>query len=216
VVIGNVRVALPSTSGVGAAGPERPVSLAELQVFVKTVLPADTTLHVPKPARPIWEVRGFPWWLLALLLAAIATGLMVWWWWRRRRRGPQPVAVDPYDRARRELNRIEAMGLLDAGERTRFAALVVEVLRDYLAARYPDAGLSLTSRELVALLRRSPAVPLELLSRVLHEADLAKFAAWALTEERARALARDAREVVEREHQASQPVSPDARPERAA
>jgi hypothetical protein len=51
------------------------------------------------------------------------------------------------------------------------------------------------------------------LSRVLHEADLAKFAAFALSEERARALARDARRIVEHEHVASQPVPS---PERAA
>mgnify|MGYP003576427251 CR=1 FL=1 len=45
-----------------------------------------------------------------------------------------------------------------------------------------------------------------LLSRVLHEADLAKFAAFGLSEERARALARDAKGIVERDHTASQPI----------
>ena len=110
--------------------------------------------------------------------------------------------VDPYLRARKEFSRLDAMGLVDAGERTRFVALVVEVLRDYMAARYPDAALSLTSRELVAVVRRHPHVPAEQLSRVLHEADLAKFAAFALSEERARGLARDARSIVEQEHEA--------------
>lgn len=201
IVLGDVSV---TWEGAEARG-QRTIPLGGVQVFVRSVLPADSTLRVPKPARPLWEPRVFPWWLLGVLLAAIALGLLLWWWWRRRRRPKPPVAVDPYDRARREFNRVESMGLVDAGERTRYAALVVEVLRDYLAARYPEAGLSLTSRELVGAMRRKPAVNTEQLSRVLHEADLAKFAGWTLSEPQARALGADARAVVEREHEASQP-----------
>ncbi len=201
IVIGNVTVA---TADAPADG-ERPIDLARLAVFVRSVLPADSALRVPKPARALWEVRPFPWWLLAMILGLIGAGILAWWWWRRRRRPVPEVVVDPYDRARREFNRIDAMGLLDAGERTRFTALVVEVLRDYFAARYAEAGLALTSRELLAVLRRRPTVPIEQLSRVLHEADLAKFANWSVAEERARSLARDARAVVEYEHNASQP-----------
>jgi len=184
---------------------EKHVPIDGVEVFVRTVLPADSTLRVPKPARPIFETRPFPWWLLALLLAAIATALGVWWWMRRRRRPAIVIPIDPYVRAIRELNRIEAMGLVGAGERTRFVALVVEVLRDYLAARYSDASLALTSRELVLMLRKQSAVPNEQLSRVLHEADLAKFAAFSLSEERARNLAREVRTIIEHEHRASQP-----------
>jgi hypothetical protein len=185
---------------------ERRVPVDGVEVFVRTVLPVDSTLRIPKPARPIFAARPFPWWLLALLAAAIVTALGVWWWMRRRRRPKPKVVVDPYVRAIRELNRIEAMGLVDAGERTRFIALVVEVLRDYFAARYPDASLALTSRELVSLMRKHPAVPLEQLSRSLHEADLAKFAGFSLSEDRARNLARDIRAIIEHEHLASQPT----------
>lgn len=186
-------------------GAERRVPLDPVDIFVRSVLPADTTLHVPKPARAIWETRLFPWWLLALLLAAMALGLGLWWWMRRRKHPPAPVVVDPYARAIRELKRIEMMGLVGAGERTRFVALLVEVVRDYLAARYPDATLALTSRELIAVLRRHPAVPLEHLSKVLHEADLAKFAGWALSDERARKLAGEVRSIIEHENRASRP-----------
>jgi hypothetical protein len=184
---------------------ERRVPLGGVSIFVRSVLPADSALRVPKPARPLWGTRPFPWWLIAALLAAIAAGLALWWWLRRRRRPPAPVIVDPYAHAIRQLNRIEAMGLVDAGERTRFVALVVEVVRDYLAARFVAASLALTSRELVATLRRERSVPLEQLARVLHEADLAKFAGWTLSEERARNLASEARKIIEREHRASHP-----------
>lgn len=190
---------------------ERSIPVGTLQVFVRTVLPGDSALRVPKPARPLWEVKPFPWWILAAILAAIAIGIAVWWWMRRRRRPRPPVIVDPYVRAQKEFTRLEAMGLVDAGERTRFVALAVEVLRDYLAARYPEADLSLTSGELVAAMRAKTAVPNEQLSRVLHEADLAKFARWSLTEERARSLAREARNIVEHEHRVSQPVPEEPR-----
>lgn len=202
IVIGNVSVALPS----GAQAAERTVSLAGRQVFVRSVLPADSAQRVPKPARSLWEPRMFPWWLLALVLAAIAIGVLTWWWLKRRRQPRAAVPIDPYVRAQREFNRLETMGLVDAGERTRFVALAVEVLRDYLASRYSEASLALTSRELVNALRRRTTIPHEQLMRVLHEADLAKFAAFSLTEERARTLARDARGIVELEHKASLPA----------
>jgi hypothetical protein len=197
-------------------GMDRPVAIGDVHVFVKSVLPADSALRVPKPARPLWEPAPFPWWIVALLVAAVILGILIWWY-RRRRNRPKPVlVVDPYLRAQKEFARIESMRLLEADERTRFAALNVEVLRDYLAARYPEASLALTSREAVSLLRRAPAIPIEQLSRVLHEADLAKFAAWTLTEDRARALARDARDIVAREHQASQPAAAPAPAQAAA
>lgn len=211
--VGRQRVRFDDVVVVWGSAEQR-VPIDSVDVFVRSVLPADSTLRVPKPPRPIFERRPFPWWLLALLAAAVATGLGVWWWIRRRRRPRPAVVVDPYVRAMREFSRIDAMGLVDAGERTRFVALVVEVLRDYLAARFPEASLALTSRELVSLLRKQPTIPLEQLSRVLHEADLAKFAAFTLSEDRARALARDARSIVEHEHRASQPR--EAEPEKAA
>jgi hypothetical protein len=183
----------------GGSGQQR-VPLLNVSVFVRSVLPADSALRVPKPARPLWDQKAFPWWIVALVAAAIA--IAIWWWRRRGKKAPAPVApaIDPYDRAKVDFERIEAMGLVDAGERTRFVSLVIEVLRDYLAARYPDARLALTSKELVSVLRRSQTVSAEALSRVLHDADLAKFAGMALAEDRARAVGRDARAIVDREH----------------
>lgn len=211
VRIGNITV----TSSLANSRGNRPIDIASVQVFVRSVLPADSALRVPKPARPIWETKAFPWWILAVIAAIIAIGLAIWWWMRRRRRPKPAIVIDPYVRAQKEFTRLESMGLVDAGERTRFVSLVVEVLRDYIAARFPDGSLALTSRELVSAMRRHPTVPLEQLSRVLHEADLAKFAAFALTEDRARALAREARKIVEQEHVASRPV-PAEQAEKAA
>jgi hypothetical protein len=192
----------------------RTIQIAD-SVFVRTVLPADSTLWVPKPARPLYEQSIFPWWLWALIAAAIiAVGLLIWWWLRRRRRPPVAVIVDPFEHAESEFTRIEALGLLDAGERGRYVTLMVEVLRDYLAVRYAEAALSLTSTELQRTVRELPHVPQDRLTRLLTEADLIKFARRGVSTERAREIGREARAIVSHEHVASQPPAPS--PEAAA
>jgi len=110
--------------------------------------------------------------------------------------------------AEREFARIEALRLVEAGERGRYVTLVVEVLRDYLAARYASAPLSLTSTELLAALRGQRGVPNDRLLRVLNETDLIKFARRPVTAERAQEIGREARAIVAQEHAASQPVPP--------
>jgi hypothetical protein len=186
-------------------GAERRIPLSA-SVFVKSVLPKDTAQRHPKPPRDVIEVNPFPWWLLALIAAAIiATGLLIWWWTRRRRKPKPVVVVDPFDRAVAEFQRIEALGLLDAGERGRYVTLMVEVVRDYLAARYSAADLSLTSTELQRAVRVLPHVPGDRLTRVLTDTDLIKFARRPVSTDRAREIGTEARVVVSEEHKASQP-----------
>ena len=191
---------------VTVGGRSRRISMAGHKVFVASVLPADTAQRVPKPARPLYEFNVIPWWLWLAVAAAAIVLLLLWWWWRRRQRG-KPIAVpDPFARAEREFARIEALGLVEAGERGRYVALIVEVLRDYLAARYAAAPLSLTSTEVVASLRGQRAVPNERMARVLDEADLIKFARRPVTAERARELGREARTIVAQEHAVALPA----------
>jgi len=190
-------------------GVERRVGVSG-GVFVKTVLPADSAQRVPKPPRALFEFSAFPWWLWALIAAAIiAIGLLVWWWIRRRRRRPKPViVVDPFVHAESEFQRIEALGLIEAGERGRYVTLMVEVLRDYLAARHQQAALSLTSTELHRVVRDVSTVPQDRLIRLLTDADLIKFARRPVSSERAREIGREARAIVAKEHEAAQVVSP--------
>jgi hypothetical protein len=193
---------------VTVGGRSRRISLAGHKVFVATVLPADSAQRVPKPARPLYEFAAPAWWLWLALAALAIVLLLLWWWWRRRQRG-KPVAVpDPFAQAEREFARIEALRLVEAGERGRYVALIVEVVRDYLAARYQTAPLSLTSTELLGALRGERAVPNERLMRVLNEADLIKFARRQVTPDRAREIGREARAIVAQEHAASQPAAP--------
>lgn len=184
---------------VGAA--ERRLPLGAAKVFVASVLPADSAQRVPKPPRAIFEAAP-PWWWpwLPILLAVALLLLLLWWWWRRRRRN-RPAAPEPsaIEYAEREFARVEALGLLDAGERGRFVALMVDVLRDYLARRLPAAEVSLTSTELLGALRMGPSrrtVPLDRLAPLLAEADLIKFARRPVARDRAEALGGEARAIV--------------------
>jgi hypothetical protein len=190
---------------VRAGGQVQHLSLGGLTVFVKSVLPADSSRRVPKPARDLILGRPFPWWILAVL-AVIA---VVAWITRRRRRNVLAVrrpTVSPFERAEREFTRVAALGLVEAGERGRYVALVVEVLRDYLFGRFPLASLSLTTDELLREIADAPSVPHERLARLLVDADLVKFARRGLTTDRALELGREARGVVTHEHVASTPA----------
>lgn len=181
---------------VTGGGRETRASLSALRVMVASVLPADSAKRVPKPPRALF-VPGPPWWRYWWIAAIVAAlGLLAWLWWRRRRRPRPEEVIDPYALAEREFARVEALGLLEAGERGRFVALMVEVLRDYLARRVPGAPASLTSSELLRALRLHPDVPVERLAAVLAESDLIKFARRTVTPERARELARETRTVV--------------------
>ncbi|MFN2397270.1 MAG: hypothetical protein ABR543_01295 [Gemmatimonadaceae bacterium] len=168
----------------------RTIPLNQLGVFVRSVLPRDTTLHIPKPARDI-VVAVRPWWhwLLAALAVLALISLLVWWWIRRRRRVILPQRIDPFVHAEKEFARIDGLALIEAGERGRYVALNVEVLRDYLAARVPLADRSLTSTELVGALRSHDESQAERLSIVLSEADLIKFANRPVSIEGARRIA---------------------------
>jgi hypothetical protein len=188
------------------AGRSRRIPIVGRKVFVASVLPADTAQRVPKPPRPLYEFAAPLWWLWLALAALALLIVLLWVWWRHRKRGRPVVIPDPFAQAEREFARVEALGLVDAGERGRYVALMVEVLRDYLAARYARAPLSLTSTELLGALRGERAVPNERLMRVLNEADLVKFARRPVTAERARELGRDARAIVAQEHAASRPA----------
>ncbi|MEO8194651.1 MAG: hypothetical protein ABI681_12440 [Gemmatimonadales bacterium] len=170
------------------------VSLADRGVFVRSVLPADSTLRVPKPPRPAIEIAPFNWlpWLLALA-ALVAAGLLwrLWIWYRRRRDKP----IDPFTAAEREFDRIESMHLVEAGEGERHAASMSDVMRDYLAARVPAIDRSQTSSELLASTGRIHE-PARGLGELLWRTDLVKFANARVEPDEAERLGAAARAIV--------------------
>ncbi len=180
---------------------ERSVQITLPSVFVRSVLPADSALRIPRPARPLLPVPApFPWWWLLLALAIIGLGLGIWWWRRRHARALPPPG-DPYGDAEHGFDRVEKLRLVEAGEAGRHAALMTDVLRRYLTERVEHASLAHTSAELLAAVRGAPGVPYDRLERLLREVDLIKFGAAAVTPAGARALGNEAREIVRAEHQ---------------
>ena len=180
---------------------ERYVSLPLPPLFVRSVLPADSSLRVPKPARALLEPRTpLPWWWwIAAAIAVLGIGLGVWWW--RRRRGAMHLPTgDPYADAEAAFERLERLRLVDAGEPGRHAALMTDVARRYLAGRFAHASLANTSGELLDALRGGPTVPHERLARLLGAVDPIKFAAAPVAANEARTLGAEARVVVRTEH----------------
>lgn len=196
---------------------DRRITLQPPAVFVKSVLPADTALRVPKPARPLLDVRApTPWWWWALAaLAALILGVIAWWWARRRRR-LGALTGDPYVDALAAFDRVEKLGLIKAGEPGRHAALMSDVLRRYLSQRLDAVSLAQTTTELLDALRGVPSVSYEAVRALLASVDPVKFAAAALSADAARAIGTSARELVRAEHEHAIAAATAAGQERAA
>lgn len=176
-------------------GQERRPPLGAASVFVKSVLPADTALRVPKPARPLIVLPVFNWLPWLALLAAIIAGILLWWAWRRYRDRPR-APIDPYVRAQREFERIEKLRLVEGGRAGVYLSLMVDVAREYLAGRVPGVRRSDTTSELLRAMRPHEGVEAEL-PVLLETADLVKFARAAVSDSEATAVGGTAKEVVD-------------------
>ncbi len=176
-------------------GLERRPPLGTASVFVRSVLPTDDDLRVPKPARPLIVLPVFNWWpWIALAVAALVGGLLWWAWWRYRNRPIPPV--DPYVRAQREFARIEARELVESGAPEEHLTNMVDVTREYLAARVPGVRRSDTSSELLRGMQPRGGIEGEL-PGLLDWADFVKFARGSVGGEEAAALGKRAREIVD-------------------
>jgi hypothetical protein len=176
------------------------VPLTDASVFVRSVLPGDSSMHKPKPPRDLFP-RVVPWWQrwwpALLLLAALA---VLWWLYRRRRTrtgATTHAALDPYARAVHDFERLDRLALADAGERGRYVALAIDVVRTYLARRSSLAVLSLTSAELIGAIDDDARIPRDRLTSLMADGDGIKFARRVVSGARARELAAEARAVVE-------------------
>ncbi len=202
--VGRQSIGIPSAvvrmwGAAGAAPVDRELPLGALSVIVRRVGPApkDTGRRTPRPARPVLTPAEPWWWRYAVGIGAMLLLLLVLWWLARRGGRTPARPADPYVESIEALTRLEHLGLIEAGERGRYVALVTQIVRDYLNGRVAGAGLSLTTGELLDALRDDARVPLVRLRGVLEESDLVKFAQRAVTAERAAAVARDARAVLE-------------------
>jgi hypothetical protein len=201
-------------------GQERRPALGSAYVFVKSVLPADTSLRVPKPARPLIVLPVFNWLLWLGVLAAVITAVLLWWIWRRYRNRPRPP-IDPYVKAQQDFAKIEARRLVESDRAAEYFVAMVDVVREYLAARVPGVRRSDTTQELLAAMKPREGVEAEL-PRRLEEADLVKFARGDIDSSRAVTGGKSIREIVDHVEARLNPESAPgkklaaSKPERAA
>jgi hypothetical protein len=195
--LGRQVIGLPPVE-VRTGDTRRMIPLAGLALTVRGIVPARGGGRTPKDARPLFpDPRPLWWWwaMAALALAAVGLVWLVVRWWRRRSRR-RPVLAPAHERAIQELDDLDRLGLIDAGEAGRYVALLNEIVRTYLARRIPAASLSATTHELLAALNVDGRVPTEHLRGFLTETDLVKFARLTPTADRARQVGTMARELV--------------------
>ena len=171
--VGTQSLRIPDVRVTLGAEERRP-SLAGAAVFVRSILPEDTALRVPKPARPLIVLPVFNWWPWLALLAAIIAAVLLWWAWRRYRNRPR-APIDPYVRAQREFDRLDQQRLVEGGRSGVYLSLMVDVAREYLAARISGVRRSDTSSELLRSMQPHEGIEADL-PHLLERADLVKFA----------------------------------------
>jgi hypothetical protein len=149
-------------------------------------------------------------WIWAATAAGGALGVIaVALWYRRRRRRralrliggalARPRRIDMTgERALERLLAIEQSGVLDRdGERKTGYADMVEVIREYLAARYRIATRDLTSSELIRRLAQgAPDDEVEPVRAWLDGCDIVKYAAYRATPAEAGKALDDARALI--------------------
>ena len=195
-------------------GQERHPALGGASVFVKSVLSADTSLRVPKPARPLIVLPVFNWLRWLALLAALIAIALAWWAWRRYRNRPKPP-IDPYVRAQQEFAKVEARRLIESGEPEEHVAAMVDVAREYLAARVPGVRRSDTTTELLRTMQPRSGIEDEL-PRLLALADMVKFARAEVVGQEAREAGTKVRSIVDHVEARLNPASEPAKRAAAA
>jgi hypothetical protein len=181
-------------------GATQEFGVAVPPVIVQTVLPADTTERIAKDVRaPSPEPSGL--WRLWFILLVLAIGL-AWYFWKHRAR-PASVTpqIDAFVTASAAFAALDALALPAAGESARYVIASVDVMRAYLARRFPAALESLTPMELDAALpaagsAASAPVDRAKLRELLMVDGALRFARGTATVDEAMALGGDARRIV--------------------
>jgi hypothetical protein len=172
------------------------------EVYVSSVLPADTALRDPRSAR---EIIASPpnrlGWVLGALAVVALAALAFWLASRRRRAAAAPP--DPYVSAQRAFGRLGALDRSGAGEPARHVSTAADIVREYFAARDARATRGLTTPELIGVISEDPDVPARRVEALFTSCDLVKFAPQSADASMAEALVSEAESIVRTTHRAS-------------
>ena len=162
-------------------GVDRQLTARLVTLHVRSVLPADTALRVPKPPKDVVGPNRLLWpYILAAILALLLLLALLYWLWRHLRRRVVVVAPEEVltarERALRELDRVRAAGLLETDEVKAFYSRSTDAVRGYLDALDPTWGADRTTSELIPRVRTLDLKVAAALARLLDRADLVKFA----------------------------------------
>ncbi len=199
------RTARFASVGVTVGGVEQLFSLRVPSVVVRSVLPSDTASRKPKGVRsPLAAPSGL--WRFWLLLGVLLIGI-AWYVWRRPKRVPRPIPPpDAFSVAQAALDSLDEMALHECGEPGRHVIAHVDVMRAYVARRFPAAPESCTASEFItAVAPLNLPVTSERLRALLQLDESLRFAGDTVTPDDAVFFAREARTVVhgiQSEHEA--------------
>jgi hypothetical protein len=181
------RTGLPDTLPVRARmvmpdGTSRMIETVIRIPHVRSVLPPDTSRHVPRGPKDVWGPSR-PWTAIALLAAILLLllllAILTWVLIRRRRRRRLAASYrTPREAALAALEEARTSGLAEAGEWKAFYSLVSGALRRYAMGTRARWSTDLTTRELLDEMRADGVGEdeLEPLAHLLRVADFAKFA----------------------------------------
>jgi hypothetical protein len=183
-----------------------------IPVTIASVLP-DTAAGESVEPRDIKPPVDLPReiWPFVVAAAAVVAGVVAYRylrrWWRRRKAAPGRPAPEPrvppeaaHVVAFERLAALEREDLVSHGEVARFYDALSDIVRLYVGDRYAVPAIDMTTTELAPAMGEARIAPadVEWATRFLEHADLAKFAKFVPSGERARGDLAGARDFVER------------------
>jgi hypothetical protein len=184
---------------VAVAGQERSLTIGpQAAVEVKSLLPADTTERAPRDPRAPLPLPGKLW--QYLVLGVTLAALLAWLWFRRRARKRElgeAAAPEAWAQAKTSFAALEALALADAGEPGRHVIANVDVMRAYIARRFPEMKASLDPSTFLAVLADADfPVAVHRVAALVERDSVVRFAQATVTADEANALAAETRDIV--------------------
>jgi hypothetical protein len=183
--------------GITIAGREERHAFPAPTVVVRSLLPPDAEREVPKEARPPVRIPGRLW--QYLVAGGAVLGAFIYWLrlrGQRRRQARGRAAPEPWAQAKGAFAALDQLQLAESGEAGRHVIAHVDVLRTYLARRFPEVDVTLDGPAAsVALTQLDFPLPVHRVAALLDRDAELRFAHAGVGAEEALALATEAKEI---------------------